>query len=66
MESSLGYQYTSLLKLPYFDAPRMLTVDPMHNLFTGTAKYYVYNVWLRNNILSNSQFDLIQDRVNRT
>ena len=38
-ESKLGCKYSVLLKLPYFDAPRMLIVDPMHNLFLGSAKY---------------------------
>ena len=32
-ESDLGCRYSPLLKLPYFDAPRMLVIDPMHNLF---------------------------------
>ena len=30
-------------KLPYFDPTRMLIVDPMHNLFLGSAKHiYIY------------------------
>ena len=33
LESSLGCRFPILLNLPYFDAPRMLTIDPMHNLF---------------------------------
>ena len=32
-ESSAGCRYSSLLELSYFDAPRMLCIDPMHNLF---------------------------------
>ena len=32
-ESEFGCRYSILLKLPYFDPPRMLVVDPMHNLF---------------------------------
>ena len=32
-ESSSGCHYSELLLLPYFDAPRMLIIDPMHNLF---------------------------------
>ena len=35
MESQAGLRYSSLLQLPYFDALRMLIVDPMHNLFLG-------------------------------
>ena len=32
-ESKLGCRYSALVKLPYFNAPRMLIIDPMHNLF---------------------------------
>ena len=38
-ESELGCRYSCLLQLPYFNAVRMLTIDPMHNLYMGTAKY---------------------------
>lgn len=31
-ESECGCRYPVLLRLPYFDAPRMLIIDPMHNL----------------------------------
>ena len=66
LESSLGCRYSNLLRLPYFDAPRMLFIDPMHNLFCGTAKYYVHNCWLSNSLISKSQLEFIQDRINRT
>jgi hypothetical protein len=39
LESLLGCRYSCLLDLPYFDAPRMLCIDPMHNLFLGTGKH---------------------------
>lgn len=38
-ESETGYRYTELLRLPYFNTSRMLTIDPMHNLFLGTGKH---------------------------
>ena len=38
-ESRLGCRYSVLLKLPYFNPIRMLAIDPMHNLFLGTAKH---------------------------
>ena len=44
-ESASGCRYSVLLELPYFDAPRMLIVDPMHNLFLGSAKHFLY--WKR-------------------
>ena len=39
LESKYGCRYSVLLKLPYFDPTRMLIVDPMHNLFLGSAKH---------------------------
>ena len=39
LESAEGCRYSCLLKLPYFDAPRMLSIDPMHNLFLGSGKH---------------------------
>ena len=32
--------------LEYFDCVRFHIVDPMHNLFLGTAKHIMKNVWL--------------------
>ena len=36
-ESRLGCQYSVLLELPNFRPIEMLLIDPMHNLFLGTA-----------------------------
>ena len=63
-ESDLGCRYTVLLKLPYFDAPRMLIVDPMHNLFLGTAKHFLKSMLFGSNLIQETNFTLIQDRVN--
>jgi len=38
LERESGMRYSILLRLPYFNAPRMCITDPMHNLFLGTAK----------------------------
>lgn len=43
-ELEIGCRYSVLLKLPYFDPVRMLLIDPMHNLFLGTAKYVVRSI----------------------
>jgi len=51
-ESESGCRYSVLLKLPYFDAPRMLIVDPMHNLFLGSAKHYLKAVWIEPDTVS--------------
>ena len=37
-ESLHGCRYSELLRLSYFDPVRMLIIDPMHNLFLGSAK----------------------------
>ena len=44
-ESRYGARYSELLRLPYFDCVRFTIVDPMHNLFLGTAKHLM-EVWL--------------------
>ena len=61
--SSSGCRYSVLLSLPYFDPPRMLAIDPMHTLFLCVAKHYLQNVWMKNNIISESNFQLIQHRI---
>jgi len=65
-ESKLGCRYSVLLKLDYFDAPRMLIVDSMHNLFLGSAtKHFLKAVWLEKGVVSAGDCALIQDRVYR-
>ena len=61
IESSTGYRDTELLKLPYFDASRMLVIDPMHNLFLGTSKHFMKA--LLTDLFSNADYDLIQQRI---
>ena len=65
-ESESGCCSSVLLKLQYFDAPRMLIVDPMHNLFLGTAKHYLKNIWLKSEIISDAHFETNQKRVDST
>ena len=62
LESSTGYRDTELLRLPYFDAARMLVIDPMHNLFLGSSKHFMKCIFL--NLIDNNDFDLIQQRIN--
>lgn len=61
-ESQYGCRYSVLLKLPYFDPPRMLIIDPMHNLFLGTGKHML-NIWLEHKLFSPPQFQEIQECV---
>ena len=61
-ESQLGCRYSALLELPYFDPPRMLIIDPMHNLFLGTAKHML-KIWEGQNLLSRRHFQQLQESV---
>ena len=63
--SKFGCRYSVLLELPYFDAPRMNIVDPMHNLFLGSAKHIFKKVFLAC-LLSDTDVNTIQERVNST
>ena len=38
-------------------------IDPMHNLFLGTAKR-ILDTWIKSGILSKSDLELIQEKVN--
>ena len=59
LERESGVRYSVLIELPYFDAPRMCIVDPMHNLLLGTAKHMV-ELWKS---ISSKQYEEIQERV---
>ena len=61
-ESLYGVRYSELHRLPYFDCVRFTVVDPMHNLFLGTAKHVV-EVWLEMLILSASDLERVQVKV---
>lgn len=65
VESRYGTRYTELLRLPYFDCVKFTIVDPMHNLFMGSAKHIMQNVWLNesNSLLSDAQLKRIQQKV---
>lgn len=67
VESKYGTRYTELMRLPYFDCVRFTIVDPMHNLFLGSAKHIMQNVWLNgpNPLLSDGQLKKIQDKVDK-
>ena len=46
LEQKYGTRFTELMRLPYFDCVRFHIIDPMHNLFTGTAKHVLKNIWM--------------------
>lgn len=59
IERQYRIRYTVLLELPYFDASRMCTIDPMHN---RTARH-VINTWKHLEIIDNKCYDIIQKKV---
>ena len=63
IERETGVRYTILLELPYFDPVRMCIIDPMHNLFLGTAKKMI-ELWKECDFLPSSVLHEIQEKVN--
>lgn len=62
IERKLGVRHSELLRLPYFNIVRCHLIDPMHNLYLGTAKN-ITALWKSNNILSESDFLAIQETM---
>ena len=46
IEKQHGSFFSQLTVLPYFNCIENIVVDPMHNLFEGTAKRVLKKVWL--------------------
>ena len=44
----------------------MLVLDPMHNLFLGTAKHVLKNIWLNQGVISPGEFSVVQARIDKT
>lgn len=63
--SQHGARYSVLHELEYFDCIRYFVVDPMHNLYLGTAKYMMKNVWLNEEspLLNDEDFKKMQAAV---
>lgn len=38
----------------------MIIIDPMHNLFLGTAKHIAKNVWMKKDFLTESSNPIMQ------
>ena len=62
MESELGCRYSVFLDLPYFDPVRMTIIDPMHNLFLGSAKRFM-SVLFDTGMVTKAQCPTIQKIV---
>ena len=69
-ESSLS-QSTVFGTRPYliyhnYDAIQMSTiVDPLHNLYLGTAKHVLKDIWLRMDIVSHNSLQSLQERIDK-
>ena len=59
-----GVQYSILLELPYFSAPQMCIVDPMHCLLLGTGKHMI-EVWKKCSLLEHKDFLLMKERASK-
>ena len=66
IESKFGVRYSELLRLPYYRLIQFRAVDPMHNLFLGTAKTFLKDIWLNNQKIVLSKSDMVtrQEQIN--
>lgn len=62
IQGELGIRYSELLRLPYLDIIRCHLIDPMHNLYLGTAKN-VFSLWKANKILPEPLCATIQQKM---
>lgn len=62
IESELGARYSSLYKLPYYNAITSCVVDPMHCLFLGISKRF-FSILVSKQILLDTDFQHIQKKV---
>ena len=67
IEKRYGSQFSSLMNLAYFDTVRCHIIDPMHNLFLGTAKHFTKNIYStqKTQLFRKCDHFLIQERVDR-
>ena len=59
-----GVRWSELLRLSYFDPIRFIVIDPMHCLFLGIARWIVKQIWVDENILTQSDLRSIQKKMN--
>ena len=65
IEKQFGTRFSILMLLSYFDCVRFHVIDPMHNLFTGTAKHVMTKVWMKKDdpVISRASIVTVQDRI---
>ena len=64
LESQFGTRFSVLGELPYFDTIRMCTIDPMHNLFMGTAKLMI-RIWKELKFIDRNAQEKMQEKANQ-
>ena len=64
-EIKYGCRYSVLLDLPYYDPIAMHLIDPMHNLFLGSAKHFMFSILIAKNILKKEEIEKIKLRLSR-
>lgn len=62
IQKEYGLRYSALIELPYFDPIRHTVIDPMHNLFLGTAKHCL-DLWMKREILTKSDIEKIENHM---
>jgi len=55
-------RWSELLRLSYFDPVRFITVNSMHCLFMGIAKWIVKRIWVDEGILTPTHLKEIQKK----
>ena len=65
LEKLYGNRSSEIMELPYFNCTRYHIIDPMHNLFLGTAKQIMKNVWIdsQNPLISKNDLEKIQAKM---
>ena len=53
-ESKYGCRYSVLLDLPYFDPVVMTIIDPMHNLYLGSA----ISIWMNQGLITSGDYQI--------
>ena len=64
-ELQSGSRFIDLLHLKYYDCVRFSIIDPMHYLYLGTAKRITEKQWIGSNLLSKTDLESIQEKVDR-
>ena len=65
LEINTGSRFTEFMHLQYFDCIQFTIIDPMHNLFLGTAKRMLQNGWLENGLIRQKELEIIEERVSK-